>query len=195
MADVPDLNFLAANATEVTADPIEPRSDAPVTAPAFSEAESEERENFVLRALDGGRRERKVRENKKSPKPPRETVEAPAMPRKGLLAKKFTDLYVALGSFMLPFDPAVANAVINAAPKCGESLEELARTNPAVRKALMGMVETSVWGQVILAHAPIMIAIAVVHVPAVRNNLGGMAAMVVGNTASPDDFQNGGAAV
>ncbi len=177
--DPTDLEFLAANATE--SDPIAPQSDAPV----ITEAEAEERENFVLRALQGGKagpREKRKRATKEKVSTP-----APAMPRKGHLARQFTQLYVSLGTFMLPIDAACGGAVINAAPKCGEAIENLARENPADRKALLAMVETSVWGQVIVAHAPIMLAIAIHHVPAVRDNLGGMAAKIATNAMTAED--------
>jgi hypothetical protein len=181
-----DLDFLVENATPV-ADPIAPQPDPEM--PIISEEEAAERESFVQRQLHmiaGGKREPKAPRNRKV-KAPAAPVDAPAMPRKGTLAKSFTQMYVSIGTFLLPFDAACGGAVINAAPKCGEALEELARTNPAIRKALLAMLETSVWSQVILAHAPIMLAIAIHHVPAVRNNLSGMAAAVVGQAMQPED--------
>lgn len=178
-----DMESLAENATE--SDPIPPQPD-PEKPFAFTEEQAQERENFVLRALQGG----KTTPRERKRKPPREKVtaaNAPPMPRKGHLARQFTQLYVSLGTFMYPFDAPCANAVINAAPKCGEALENLARENPAVRKALLAMVETSVWGQVIVAHAPIMLAIAIHHVPAVRDNIGGMAAKIATSAVNPED--------
>lgn len=104
-------------------------------------------------------------------KPRRERKPIPPKPRNGQLVKPFTDLYVSIGTMMLPFDQVCGMAVIQSAPKCAEALEQLARENPAVRRALMAIVETSVWGAVIAAHAPILLAVAMHHVPAVRDNM------------------------
>lgn len=190
--DTIDLEELAANATFAEApdstDPIAPQPD-PENPPLISEESARERENFVLRALQGGNT--RPRERKRRDKPVKSAETVPNMPRKGQLARQITQLYVSLGTFLMPFDQACAGAVINAAPKCGEAMENLARENPAVRKAILAMVETSVWGQVIIAHAPIMLAIAIHHVPAVRNNLGGMAAKITASAITPDDFANG----
>ncbi len=102
-------------------------------------------------------------------RPKREPKPIPPKPRPGALVKPFTDLYVSVGTMMLPFDQVCGMAIVQSAPKCAEALEQLARENPAVRRALMAMVETSVWGAVIAAHAPILLAIAMHHVPAIRD--------------------------
>lgn len=187
--DTIDLESVAESVTE-SVDPISPQPD-PEKPFTFTEDEAQERENFVLRALAGGRRD--VREKPRNSRKPRATkpeTPAPPMPRKGNLAKQITQLYISLGTFLMPFDTACAGAIINAAPDCGEAMENLARENPAVRKAILAMVETSVWGQVVVAHAPIMLAIAIHHVPAVRNNLSGMAAKVVASSVNPDDLRS-----
>jgi hypothetical protein len=108
----------------------------------------------------GGKKAQKPRE-KTSRKPP-----AP-MPRGGL-RKPLEDLYTGLGIMMMPFDPSCAQIVISQAPKCAEALDDLAKTNPAVRRILIGLVTTSAWGQVIAAHAPILMALAMHHIPALR---------------------------
>lgn len=187
MADDIDLETIAAGATE--SDPIAPTPDSDSPTPVFTEEQAKDRENFVLRALQGGRRG--PRERVRKPRAEKVVGPIPNMPRKGQLARQLTQFYVSIGTFMMPFDAACGGAIINAAPKCGEALENLARENPAIRKALLAMMETSVWGQVIVAHAPIMLAIAIHHVPAVRDNLGGMAAQVSAATMTPEDFTNG----
>ena len=188
-----DIDFSALANGAVESDPIAPQTPEEASNPSpFTPEEAAERENFVLRALQGGKREPKERRRR----PVKEKVTAataPPMPRKGNLAKQFTQLYTSLGTFLMPFDAACGGAIINAAPKCGEAMENLARENPAVRKALLAMVETSVWGQVIMAHAPIMLAIAIHHVPAVKNNIGGMAAKITAQAMTPEDFTNGSA--
>lgn len=186
-----DLEAMAEGATE-SADPISPQPDPENPPPfQFTEEQARERENFVLRALQGGKREPREKRNRTRAEKPQAPV--PGMPRKGHLAKQITQLYVSLGTFLMPFDQACAGAIINAAPDCGEAMENLARENPAVRKAILAMVETSVWGQVVVAHAPIMLAIAIHHIPAVRDNMGKMAAKAMAASMNPEDF-NGGTA-
>lgn len=112
------------------------------------------------------------RHRKNGTPPPRKAPKPiPPKPRPGQLVKPFTDLYVTVGTMMLPFDQVCGMAVVSSAPKCAEALEQLARENPAVRRALMAMVETSVWGAVLAAHAPILLAVAMHHVPAIRESI------------------------
>jgi hypothetical protein len=102
----------------------------------------------------------------KEPRPskPKKSV---TMPRSGLRGP-LEDFYTGIGMFMMPFDPACGKVVIEAAPKCAESLDELAKTNPAVRRLLIQLVSTSAMGMVVVAHAPIVMAIAMHHVPMLR---------------------------
>ncbi len=130
------------------------------------------------------------RSNKKSPgapnasKPRKMRKPAPAMPRGGL-AKPLTDIYVSLGMVMMPFDPSCAKIIIEQAPACAEALDEMAKQNPAVRRILISLVTTSAWGKVIMAHAPILMAVAMHHVPALKNaQEKAFAEMVAGFTAS-----------
>lgn len=98
----------------------------------------------------------------------------PPKPRSGALVKPLTDLYTSIGTMMLPFDQVCGLVVVNSAEDCARSLDTLARENPKVRRALMAMVETSVWGQVIAAHLPIITAVAMHHVGPVKNALQGV---------------------
>lgn len=92
-----------------------------------------------------------------------------AMPRGGF-TKDLEELYSTLGLLLLPLDAECGMAVIEAAPKCAESLNALAAKNPAVRRVLVAITQTSAWGGVIAAHAPLILAISIHHVPAVRNS-------------------------
>lgn len=116
---------------------------------------------------------------KRGPGRPRKTDEekaadkaakpVPPMPRGGF-TKELEELYGTIALMMLPFDAECAMALMEAAPKCAESLDALAKKNPAVRRVLVTLTQTSAWGAVLAAHAPIIIAITVHHVPAVRNS-------------------------
>lgn len=87
---------------------------------------------------------------------------------KGGLKPALAQMYAGVGMAVMPFDPACGRVVLENAERCAESLDELAKTNPAVRNLLISLVTTSAWGAVIMAHAPILMAIAMHHVPALR---------------------------
>ena len=91
----------------------------------------------------------------------------PPAPRGGL-RKPLEDMYTGMGMMLMPFDASCGKVIIDAAPRCAETLDELAKTNPAVRRILISLVTTSALGAVIMAHAPILMAIAMHHVPALR---------------------------
>jgi len=101
------------------------------------------------------------------PKKVKEKKSAPPMPRGGL-RQPLEDLYTGLGMMLIPFDPSCGKVIIEAAPRCAETLDDLAKTNPAVRRILISLVTTSALGAVVMAHAPIIMAIAMHHVPALR---------------------------
>jgi hypothetical protein len=109
------------------------------------------------------RSEKPVKE--KTPLPPR---------RRGSMVKPLEKMYGSLAIAILPFDQVCATAVMNAAPQCAEALDNLAYENEAVRRILVSMLQTSAIGAVLLAHSPIIMAIMMHHVPAVRNAFGTM---------------------
>ena len=110
--------------------------------------------------------ESKKRSSKRASKP-RAVKPMPKAPQGGL-RRPLEDMYTGLGMMMMPFDAHCGKIVIDAAPRCAETLDELAKTNPAVRRILISLVTTSALGAVIMAHAPILMAIAMHHVPALR---------------------------
>ena len=111
-------------------------------------------------------KKRKARtiEERKARKAPKPMPKAPV----GGLRKPLEDMYTGLGMMMMPFDPSCGKVIIDAAPRCAETLDDLAKTNPAVRRILISLVTTSALGAVIMAHAPILMAIAMHHIPALR---------------------------
>lgn len=88
---------------------------------------------------------------------------APKQPPKGELAQGMTELYTTIGVVLMPFDSVCGSVLIAAAPECAEKLEDLARQNPAVLRALLALTQTSAWGAVIAAHTPIIMAVAAHH--------------------------------
>lgn len=127
----------------------------------------------------------------KSAQPRKAKVKKPDPPTpRGGLRKPLEDLYTGLGMMMIPFDPSCGKVIIEAAPRCAETLDDLAKTNPAVRRILISLVTTSALGAVIMAHAPILMAIAMHHIPALREKqeqmVGEFAEMMANGFAMPD---------
>ncbi len=82
----------------------------------------------------------------------------------GAVQKGFEELYVLAGTMLMIKDPHCGMAVIQSAPDVAKSLEELAKTNPSVRRVLMGFIVTNAWGQVAAAHMPIIMALFAHHI-------------------------------
>lgn len=83
----------------------------------------------------------------------------------GMLVKPLTDLYVVIGTAVYPFNPRIGTTFVENAKACAESLDQAARVDKKLRQFLMSLVGASVWGPVIVAHAPIAMAIAVELMP------------------------------
>lgn len=101
---------------------------------------------------------------KSEPDAPKLKKPAPRMPSGGL-AGPLADMYTMIGAVLSPLDPVCGGAVIQAAPEAAKALEKLAKTNPEVRRILVGMVTTSTWGAVVTAHMPIILAVVMHHMP------------------------------
>lgn len=90
--------------------------------------------------------------------------------RQGKIAKELESLYATMGTMAYPFNPRVGATVIQQAGPCAEALEELARSDPRVRRALEALLTTGAWSAVIAAHLPIMVVIATEYVPYIRDS-------------------------
>jgi hypothetical protein len=180
-----DLSLLAAQATTGTAvfapDP-EPVLD-PSEAPDYRE-ETTPAAGAASRPAPP-RRGRRATSPPRSAAPPRASSPAPGAPltpdearrfvkddtehyRPGLLVKPLQDLYAAAGTVTLPFNAPVGTALLQNAETCAISLDNAAKQDPRIRKALMSLVKTSVWGPVIAAHMPIAMALAMTISPAAQ---------------------------
>lgn len=136
---------------------------------SLSFEETEPVSGFTAPDSKAGKEKRKWWQSK--PKDTRKERKVPSvkpMPRGGL-KPALSQMYAGIGMAVMPFDPSCARVIIENADKCAESLDELAKTNPAVRRMLISLVTTSAWGSVIMAHAPIVMAIMMHHVPALRD--------------------------
>lgn len=93
---------------------------------------------------------------------------------KGQFVKPITQFYTTLGTVLMPFDAVCGSAFILNAEQCAKSMDDLAYENEAVNRALRAFIKTSVWGTVFVAHAPILLAIGMHHVPPVQTAMGKM---------------------
>lgn len=91
--------------------------------------------------------------------------------RPGMLVKPLRDLYVTVGTLVLPFNQAVGTSFIQNAEACARSLDNAAKADKQIRRVLMLLITGSVWGEVIVAHMPIMMTLAVTMVPSVRQTM------------------------
>jgi hypothetical protein len=94
-------------------------------------------------------------------------VEDPVTPYvPGVIARGMNRLYKRAGKIVKAFDPAVGAALIEVTRKdddddltVGEAWEELAKTNPRIRRFLMRLITGGAYGQLLMAHAPVLLAI------------------------------------
>lgn len=91
--------------------------------------------------------------------------------RRGQFEQALGEMYVGIGTMMMPFDPVCAQTIIQQAPQCAHALDEAAYQNETVRKLLEGLVTTSVLGMVMVAHAPIMITAMMHHSKKMQANV------------------------
>lgn len=110
--------------------------------------------------------------------------------REGQIAKGINKLYRKLGQIVRVGDPEVGEAIISVTRKdaeddvtVGEAWEELARTNVRIRRFLLKLIAGGAWGQLAMAHAPILMALLLK--PAVMARI--PFARVVESLAEPDE--------
>lgn len=158
---------MTATATET---PLDLSGIEPEDAPEFSVPDSsrsrEERRNFFRSTKPAEETTSRRTATKKRKPAPRA--------KRGAFIEPLTQLYTLIGGMLMPFDPQCANVVIMSAEHCAESMDNLAYENEAVRRALTALTQTSAIGAVVMAHAPIIMAVAMHHGP------GGMQAQMMG---------------
>lgn len=87
---------------------------------------------------------------------------------KGGIAGPVAALYKRAGTFIQPFDAGCGTALIMGAEDCGKAWEEVCKRNPQIRRYVLAMLATGANMELIIAHAPILAAVAIHHIPAVR---------------------------
>lgn len=92
--------------------------------------------------------------------PPKSKTAKQSVPKLPVGArKKIADAYRFIGAFMTPFDEVIAEEIVSQADACAEAVYNLAQENEEVRRVIYGFITTSVWGAVVAAHLPIMLAV------------------------------------
>lgn len=83
--------------------------------------------------------------------------------QKGKYVAPLTELYGFVGMGLLVVDPVCGKAVLESAEGCAKSVDELAYKNAAVRRVVESLTQTSAIGAVVMAHMPILLAVASHH--------------------------------
>lgn len=76
------------------------------------------------------------------------------------MKQNLSDFYQFIGATIRPFDEFTGDTIIEQADKCADSVYKLAQSNDAVRRVVIALTTTSVSGAVMMAHLPIVLAIA-----------------------------------
>lgn len=107
--------------------------------------------------------------NRDKPARPRPNdAPVPPMPRGGVLAAGINKLYRRAGKILRAFDQDLGQAVIECTRAddleegemtVGEAWEQLARTNPRIRRFLLKAIAGGAWTDLVMAHAPVGIAL------------------------------------
>jgi hypothetical protein len=109
-------------------------------------------------------------------RPPRARIESEPLPafRAGPIAKGVNRLYRKGGRILKVWDAEIGQALIECTRRdvdpdtgepdpedttVGEAWEEIAKVNPRIRRVLLKLIEGGAWGALLMAHAPILVAI------------------------------------
>lgn len=86
--------------------------------------------------------------------------------RAGPIAKGVNKLYARAGKIVKVMDSDIGAAILSMTRKeseddvtVGEAWEEVAKTNPRIRRFLLKIIAGGAWGQLVMAHAPLFLAI------------------------------------
>lgn len=95
----------------------------------------------------------------------------PPMPRGGVIAREVNRMYRRAGKIVRAMDEDIGQAIIECTrpeivdegeepnPTVGEAWENLCKTNPRIRRWILQIISKGAWTELILAHAPIGMAL------------------------------------
>lgn len=107
-----------------------------------------------------GKQKEKTEERTRRGRKPRKPV---SRAKKGAFTEHLEGLYALAGTAVFMRDQHCGTVILENAEKCAEALDELAYQNESVRRVLDALVTTSAFGAVVMAHAPIIVAMASHH--------------------------------
>lgn len=85
--------------------------------------------------------------------------------REGAIAAWCTKFYALGGRGLAKFDPLCGNSMVECADAAGHAWERVAKNNPAIRRMFAFLMQTSDFGELLLAHAPLILAALSHHGP------------------------------
>ncbi len=88
---------------------------------------------------------------------PRKATSAPLRPL-GDLRKDLVEFYAGIGLLAQPIMPLPALVIVKQSEACADAWVRAAEVNPVIRRVLEGFSTASVYGALIMAHAPIAVA-------------------------------------
>jgi hypothetical protein len=171
----------------------------PRRSPSADELRQAAAERDAAAAADGGQaappadRAPDDRRRRGGRRPESREAEPPPAYRPGVITRGVNKLYRKAGKIVRAMDADIGEAIIQAArntseedgedDSVGAAWDELAKANPRVRKFLMRCLAGGAWGQLLMAHAPI--AMAIIMKPAIMRLI--PFARLIESLAEPDD--------
>lgn len=120
-------------------------------------ASREERRSFL--GYVGGKKAEDEKPARRG-RPPKKPV---SRAKKGAFVDPLVQLYGVAALTLMPIDQHCANVILENAESCAEAVDELAYQNESVRRVLDKLVTGSAIGAVMMAHLPIIVAVASHH--------------------------------
>lgn len=108
------------------------------------------------------RRGRPRKDDPTAPSNLKVTAKPPAdvpMPAKGVIAEQMSQLHVFAAIPLMAFKPQTAQTLMSQSAEIGEAWETVARANPKVRAAILGMSQASTWGVLAMAYVPVIMSL------------------------------------
>lgn len=109
-----------------------------------------------------------ARSDRSAPRKTQRTIKADPPYRKGEYTETIATAYEVVGAMLMPFDPHCGQVVTDAAEKAAEAWDDAAEKSPRLRRFLKMATTGSVWGAVVVANVPIIMAVASHHTPIVE---------------------------
>jgi hypothetical protein len=93
----------------------------------------------------------------------RKQKKAASRPKQGAFVEPLMQMYAFAGAALMMKDQHCGTVVLENAERCAVAMDELAYQNESVRRVLDSLTTGSAIGQVLMAHAPIIMAVASHH--------------------------------